>query len=60
MKAAGQVTRQDALTVIGQVWAGSAMSDIWRAFNNGDYQTARDLAHAKVDAQNAPDSTLRA
>ncbi len=53
MQATGQVTRQDALTAIGQVWASSDMGAIWRAFNSGDYQTARDLAHAKVEDQNA-------
>ncbi|TDC33144.1 hypothetical protein [Micromonospora sp. KC213] len=46
-----EVTREDALAMIGKVWAGNAGDYLWRAFDAGDYRTARDLAAEKIAAQ---------
>lgn len=46
-----EVSRDEALAVIGKVWAGNAGDDLWRAFNAGDYAKARDIAARKVAAQ---------
>lgn len=53
-----EVTREQALAMIGNVWAGNAGGKLWSAFHSGDYRTALEIATAKVEAQNAtPESS---
>ncbi len=56
---ADDVTKDEALVVIGQVWAGNAGDEVWRPFNAGDYAKARDIAARKVAEQDGetPGST---
>ncbi|MET8278335.1 hypothetical protein [Micromonospora sp. NPDC005174] len=46
-----EVSKADALAVIGKVWAGNCGNELWRAFWAGDYAKARDIAARKVAAQ---------
>lgn len=52
------VTRDDALSMIGKVWAGNAGDELFRLFENGDYQAAYDLAKAKVDEQKEKEAKM--
>lgn len=46
-----EITREEALTMIGKVWAGNAGDELFRLFESGDYKAAFDMAKAKVDEQ---------
>lgn len=46
-----EVTRDQALSMIGKLWAGRAGEEVFNLFENGDYQAAYELASAKVEEQ---------
>lgn len=52
------VTRDEALSMIGKVWAGNAGNELFSLFNYGDYQAAYDLARTKVNEQNEKEAKM--
>lgn len=46
-----EVTREQALSMIGKVWAGNAGDELFRLFDAGNYKATFDVAKAKVAEQ---------